>query len=96
MTKALQTVRMPTVKMMRDRMQREVSMRRELCKMSAWYLPREMFARRALPPFLGDWRVNVEGREPVDFFRHLFPIDLIAKCTTPTCMLCRKGKKIWK
>lgn len=30
-----------------------------------------------LPPFLGDWRVNVQGREPVDFFRHLFPIALI-------------------
>uniref|UniRef100_A0A3Q3J369 PiggyBac transposable element-derived protein domain-containing protein n=1 Tax=Monopterus albus TaxID=43700 RepID=A0A3Q3J369_MONAL len=30
-----------------------------------------------LPPLLGDWKLNVEGRDPVDFFRHLFPADLI-------------------
>ncbi|KAK5852301.1 hypothetical protein PBY51_023780 [Eleginops maclovinus] len=53
----MQRVRMLTVKlmrarMMRDRMQREVSMMREQWKMSAWYLPREMFARHlpALKP----------------------------------------------
>lgn len=30
-----------------------------------------------LPPFLGNWKVNVKGRQPVNFFRHLFPRDLI-------------------
>ncbi|KAM7402171.1 hypothetical protein PAMP_017435 [Pampus punctatissimus] len=30
-----------------------------------------------LTPFLGEWKLNVEGRDPIDFFRHLFPADLI-------------------
>lgn len=27
--------------------------------------------------FLGQWKVNVEGTEPIDFFMHLFSQDLI-------------------
>ncbi|XP_058235983.1 activating transcription factor 7-interacting protein 1 isoform X3 [Hemibagrus wyckioides] len=30
-----------------------------------------------LPRFLGEWKVNVEGTEPIDFFIHLFPEDLL-------------------
>lgn len=46
------TVKMIKSRMMRDRVQRQVSMMRELWEMSAWYLPREMFARHlpALKP----------------------------------------------
>lgn len=30
-----------------------------------------------LAPFLGEWKVNIEGTEPIDFFMHLFPEELI-------------------
>ncbi|CAK6983472.1 PREDICTED: piggyBac transposable element-derived protein 2-like [Scomber scombrus] len=47
-----------------------------------------------LPPFLGDWKVNVEGGEPVDFFRHLFPLDLIDEIVHNTNMYAlQKGKE---
>lgn len=29
-----------------------------------------------LPPFLGQWKANVQGTEPVEFFMHLFPEEL--------------------
>ena len=31
-----------------------------------------------MPSFLGKWKVNVEGTEPIDFFMHLFPEDLLS------------------
>lgn len=30
-----------------------------------------------MPRFLGEWKVNVRGTEPIDFFIHLFPEDLL-------------------
>lgn len=46
-----------------------------------------------LSPFLGDWKVNVEVREQINFFRHLFPFDLI----DAQHQQVQKGKKkIWQ
>ncbi|XP_014865728.1 PREDICTED: piggyBac transposable element-derived protein 2-like, partial [Poecilia mexicana] len=47
-----------------------------------------------LPPFLGERRVNVDGREPIDFFRYLFPLDLIDEIVHNTNMYAlQKGKE---
>ncbi|XP_027899099.1 piggyBac transposable element-derived protein 2-like [Xiphophorus couchianus] len=46
------------------------------------------------PPFLGERRVNVDGREPIDFFRYLFPLDLIDVIVHNTNMYAlQKGKE---
>ncbi|CAG6022016.1 unnamed protein product [Menidia menidia] len=46
-----------------------------------------------LLPFLGDWRVNVQGREPIDFFSHLFPIALIDESYETNMYALQKGKE---
>ena len=49
---------------------------------------------RDLPPFLGQWKFNVEGREPIDFSRHLFPADLIDDIVKNTNLYApQKGKE---
>lgn len=42
------------------------------------------------PPVLGEWKVNVEGTEPIDFFMHLFPKDEIMHNTNLYAL--QKGK----
>ncbi|KAF7219873.1 piggyBac transposable element-derived protein 2-like [Nothobranchius furzeri] len=47
-----------------------------------------------LPCFLGEWNFNVEGKDPIDFFRHLFPEDLIDNITYNTNLYAlQKGKE---
>ena len=31
-----------------------------------------------LPSFLGEWKVNLERTEPIDFIMHLFPEDMLS------------------
>ncbi|KAK5598513.1 hypothetical protein CRENBAI_009313 [Crenichthys baileyi] len=51
---------------------------------------------RELPPFLGEWKVNVEGEEPMDFFMRLFPEDLISEIVQNTNLYAlQKEKEIW-
>lgn len=48
-----------------------------------------------LPPFLGEWKVNVEGTEPIHFFMHLFPEELMNEmCIIQTCMHSKKERTI--
>lgn len=44
-----------------------------------------------LPPFLGEWKLNVSGSEAVDFFTHLFPEELVNDTNTNLYAL-QKGK----
>ncbi|KAJ0057346.1 hypothetical protein NL108_004931 [Boleophthalmus pectinirostris] len=47
-----------------------------------------------LPAFLGEWKLNVEGRDPIDFFRHLFPADHIDDIVHNTSLYgLQKGKE---
>lgn len=47
-----------------------------------------------LPPSLGELKLNVEGRDPIDFFRHLFPADLIDDIVNNTNLYAlQKGKE---
>lgn len=47
-----------------------------------------------LPPFLGELKVNIEGTEPIDFFMHLFPEDLIDEIVLKTNLYAlQKGKE---
>lgn len=47
-----------------------------------------------LPPFLGEWKLNVEGKDPIDFFRHLFPAVLIDDIVHNTNLYAlQKGKE---
>lgn len=47
-----------------------------------------------LPPFLGEWKVNVKGTEPIDVLMHLFPEDLINEIMHNTNLYAlQKGKE---
>ncbi|XP_062853638.1 piggyBac transposable element-derived protein 2-like [Trichomycterus rosablanca] len=80
---------------------RMVPTQRNICKAPACTQPRKYVWKVQdnnfegdLPPFLGDRKVNVEGREPIDLFRHLFPLDLIDEIVHNTNMYAlQKGKE---
>ena len=47
-----------------------------------------------MPTFLGEWKVNVEGKETINFFMHLFPEELIDDIVQNTNMYAlQKGQE---
>lgn len=47
-----------------------------------------------LPPFLGEWKLNVNGSEPIDFFSYLFPEELVNEIVQNTNLYAlQEGKE---
>lgn len=81
MTKEVQTVGMLALKMRMQDQDAEVAQHDEGAEEDDDLKPaqkvrteaRERSETTTLPPFLGNWKVNVEGRQPVDFLVICFP-----------------------